>query len=169
MRIGAFVILVATLGQPAAAQISTEQRSRLIEFYPCAARLSDEALFELSEWANAVRQDPCMLSAEEFTALFVAGSPIAGSAPIDIVRTALADGPPSLLWMQQVLLFGRDAADGIWGPMTEARFAQLLDTYHAIGGIGEDWGVRTVEDVPRFLSWVLSAEFAAATGGEFPD
>ena len=73
------------------------------------------------------------------------------------------------LFVQQVLIMGRDKADGAWGPQTAGAFANLLETYHAIGGIGPDWGVRGPDDVPRFLEWVADAEFAIAVSGEFPD
>ncbi|MCA9474161.1 MAG: hypothetical protein KC594_19015 [Nitrospira sp.] len=59
--------------------------------------------------------------------------------------------------------------DGLWGPATEKAFESFLDTYIAIGGISDDWGIRKAADTERFLDWIAQAEFARKNGLEFPD
>jgi len=153
----------------AIAPLSPERRADLISYYPCGAQLSDGDLFEMSEWANGTKQDPCMVSASDFTELFVSDATSQDALAITIVRDIFAEAKPSSLFMQQVLLLGREQADGIWGPEIESRFEELLETYHAIGGIGPDWGVREKADVPRFLAWINEMDYANTTGQEYPD
>lgn len=171
LRISLF--LAASLAaQGAQAQMSAQQRANLLSFYPCGKVLNDDRLAYLDDWANATRQDPCQLTAQEFTSYFGDNAaPANGSAqaPIDDVKRYFEDQRPADLFVIQVLILGRDSADGVWGPMTAGRLGELLNTYHAIGGIDDEWGVRNTADVPRFLKWVAAAEFAQAMGGEFPD
>lgn len=150
-------------------QLSPERRADLISYYPCGAQLSDGDLFGMSEWANGTKQDPCIISASDFTELFVSDATSQDAPAITIVRDVFAEAKPSSLFMQQVLLLGREQADGIWGPEIESRFEELLETYHAIGGIGPDWGVRNKADVPRFLAWINEMDYASTTGQEYPD
>lgn len=61
--------------------------------------------------------------------------------------------------------------DGKWGPQTENVFREIFDMYTAIGGNGPEWGVNSVADVPRFLSWIEDAAYANNNPDrvEFPD
>ena len=84
-------------------------------------------------------------------------------------------GPRDLFIIQLALNgSGRNIAlttDGRWGPMTRAALARDLDTYAAINGYGANGAIRSIQDVPPFLSWVTAAAYANANPdtAEFPD
>lgn len=158
-------------GAASAQELDAARRASLLEFYPCASGLTDPQLDYLGDWANATKTDPCLLDAAEFTANF-GGDMVAEAGagdPMAHVQAYFAEAGPHQLFLYQRLTMAHDTADGVWGPQTAARFAASLDTYHAIGGMDAEWGVRSAADVPRFLSWLLAAEYASAVGGEFPD
>lgn len=161
-------LMITLYAMSAHAQLAPEERTNLLSFYPCAVALNDDELAYLKEWANATKTDPCGLTAQDFADSFIQDAPQDGEDTLPILQTFFEANKPQLFVMQ-VLLFGRKAADGLWGPMTEERMSELLEMYHAIGGINDDWGIRTIADVPRFLEWVAAAEFAIAVSGEFPD
>jgi hypothetical protein len=167
-------LLMMSLSSGATAQddgsaLTAERRAELLSFYPCGKPLPDAELVEMSDWANGMKLDPCMLDASEFVGLFLSGKAEQRAADVNIVHDAYDALPPSMLFMQQVLIIGRDKASGVWDLETEARFADLLRTYHAIGGVGPDWGVRTTDDVPRFIRWVIETDYTTTMGIEVPD
>ena len=93
------------------------------------------------------------------------------AAAMGHVEEVLAATPQRLYVTQLVIRegFARPdvVADGAWGPVTAGALCDLLSTYTAINGAEN--GVRSREDAAAFERWIVSAAYAAATGGEFPD
>ncbi|WP_062014884.1 hypothetical protein [Aureimonas sp. AU4] len=83
-----------------------------------------------------------------------------------------ARGGPALLQAQALLAsYGtyHSKPDGRWGAATAEAFNQALQTYIAIGGRDDDWGVNRPEHTSRLLEWVGDAMFATANETEYPD
>lgn len=59
--------------------------------------------------------------------------------------------------------------DGKWGAATEEAFSDILQSYIAIGGRGDDWGINEPGQTPRFLNWIATAISARENGTEYPD
>jgi hypothetical protein len=78
------------------------------------------------------------------------------------------DGSNGVLLATTQALIGVEP-DGKWGPNTARSFQRTLETYIVIGGRGSDWGVNKKNDTERLVRWIATAEYATATGGEFPD
>ncbi|MBP1806884.1 hypothetical protein [Rubellimicrobium aerolatum] len=47
-----------------------DTRSEILRYYPCASALDTPTLEYLGDWANATKNDPCMLDATEFEDIF---------------------------------------------------------------------------------------------------
>lgn len=63
-------IIFCSLASVSNAELTEQRRGELLEFYPCGIELSDDELQYLADWANATKQDPCMLTTEEFLQFF---------------------------------------------------------------------------------------------------
>ena len=172
------LIIAFVLAAPAAAQdLTAERRADLLSFYPCGGALDDGQLAYLADWANATKRDPCQLGPQDFTASFGAAPTafdalLPGGGEAGVLRHVEAwfrQQRPWRLHTYQVLLLGPEAADGAWGPQTEAVFARWVATYEAVGGNVDEGAVRGPKDVPRLLDWIEAFVFAEATGGEVPD
>lgn len=161
-----FLPFALALALSAGAAAAQDRRTELLGFYPCGALLDDAALAYLADFANATKQDPCLMDADAFAAAF--GGPTApndAAGPVAPIRTWFLGEPAYQLWLYQTLLMEPDAADGRWGPKTSAAFARRLETYLAVGGEP----VEGPDDVPALLDWIVAAAYAEAVGGEFPD
>lgn len=63
-------LLLGGFASAAQAEMSADDRERLLHYYPCATSLSDDELRYLADWANATHRDPCMLTTQEFAKTF---------------------------------------------------------------------------------------------------
>ena len=160
-------LLLAALALAAGTAVAQDRRTELLAFYPCGALLDDAALAFLADFANATKQDPCLMDAEAFASAFggPAAAPEGAPGPVAPIRTWFLGETAYQLWLYQTLIMEPEAADGRWGPKTEAAFARRLETYLAVGGDP----VEGPQDVPALLDWIVAAAYAEAVGGEFPD
>ncbi|WP_182422216.1 hypothetical protein [Aureimonas sp. ME7] len=179
---------------PAGGPVETSAQARvaqLRQLYPCLAHLPIEELEGLVERANATKNDPCMTAptpggqdslTQRLDALDTSTplkSPTVDAQRLDTKRELenirlyfQARGGPTLLQAQALLKsYGtyHGSPDGRWGPETTEAFDLVLETYIAIGGRDDDWGVNRPEHTSRLLEWIGQAMYASANETEYPD
>lgn len=110
--------------------------------------------------------------AQQNACAFDRGGPLSVNNELRNVKAAFYQNGSAVVQLQ--LLFARDGSysgpvSGTWNRELEAAILCSLQSYIAIGGRGNDWGVNQPSDAIRFVGWVYEALVARETGGEYPD